>query len=64
MNSTVVFATLVLLGSAGRMQNPKQLAREAVQLNLRLMKWRASPQLDVAGVAGTRVLLLGAGTLG
>ncbi|PSC74928.1 ubiquitin-like modifier-activating enzyme ATG7 [Micractinium conductrix] len=44
--------------------DPRQLAEAAVELNLRLMRWRAVPALDVGAIAGTRCLLLGAGTLG
>lgn len=39
--------------------SPLQLAEQAVDLNLRLMKWRAAPQLDVGALAATRCLLLG-----
>ena len=37
---------------------------QAVDLNLRLMKWRLWPSLDTERLANTRCLLLGAGTLG
>jgi molybdopterin/thiamine biosynthesis adenylyltransferase len=37
---------------------------QAVDLNLRLMKWRLWPSLDTTRLANTRCLLLGAGTLG
>jgi hypothetical protein len=40
--------------------SPVQLAEQAVDLNLRLMRWRAAPELDVAALAATRCLLLGA----
>ncbi|WIA12692.1 hypothetical protein OEZ85_006333 [Tetradesmus obliquus] len=46
------------------LMSPVQLAEQAVDLNLRLMRWRAAPGLDIAGMAATRCLLLGAGTLG
>ena len=36
----------------------------AVDLNLRLMRWRLWPSLDTDKLAATRCLLLGAGTLG
>jgi ubiquitin-like modifier-activating enzyme ATG7 len=39
--------------------SPLQLADQAVDLNLRLMRWRAAPDLDVAALAATRCLLLG-----
>lgn len=41
-----------------------RLAAQAVDLNLKLMRWRILPSLDLDKVAGTRCLLLGAGTLG
>jgi ubiquitin-like modifier-activating enzyme ATG7 len=42
----------------------KYLMAQAVDLNLRLMKWRLWPSLDTTRLAQTRCLLLGAGTLG
>ncbi|KAL4857490.1 Ubiquitin-like modifier-activating enzyme ATG7 [Chlorella vulgaris] len=48
----------------GPSMDPRQLAAAAVDLNLRLMRWRAAPTLDVGAIAATRCLLLGAGTLG
>ena len=44
--------------------SPLNLAASSVNLNLRLMRWRALPGLDLGMLAGVRVLLLGAGTLG
>jgi len=44
--------------------SPTALAEQAVDLNLRLMRWRAAPTLDIPALAATRCLLLGAGTLG
>ena len=41
--------------------NPERLANSAVDLNLRLMRWRAAPGLDTQRLADTRCLLLGAG---
>jgi ubiquitin-like modifier-activating enzyme ATG7 len=41
-----------------------RLADQAVDLNLKLMRWRILPDLDLEKVAGTKCLLLGAGTLG
>ena len=35
-----------------------------MDLNLKLMRWRILPALDLEKVADTRCLLLGAGTLG
>ncbi|KAM0287209.1 hypothetical protein ACHAQH_000523 [Verticillium albo-atrum] len=44
--------------------DPVRLADQSVDLNLKLMKWRISPNLDLDAVSRTRCLLLGAGTLG
>lgn len=44
--------------------DPKKIAEDAVNLNLRLMKWRLLPALDLEKIAGTKCLLLGCGTLG
>jgi len=41
-----------------------QLAESAVELNLKLMRWRVLPSLDLSKVFKTKVLILGAGTLG
>ena len=41
-----------------------RLADQSVDLNLKLMKWRVSPRLDLDIIKRTRCLLLGAGTLG
>ncbi|BGP48193.1 Autophagy protein 7 [Rhodotorula kratochvilovae] len=46
------------------LMDPKRLADQAVDLNLQLMRWRILPSLDLDKVKNTRVLLLGAGTLG
>lgn len=44
--------------------DPTKLADQAVDLNLKLMKWRIAPDLDLSIVSQTKCLLLGAGTLG
>ncbi|KAI0340301.1 E1-like protein-activating [Trametopsis cervina] len=46
------------------MMDPTRLADQAVDLNLKLMRWRILPSLDLEKVADTKCLLLGAGTLG
>lgn len=48
----------------GSLIDPLKLADQAVDLNLKLMKWRIAPDLDLDIVKSTRCLLLGAGTLG
>jgi len=40
------------------------LSKQATDLNLKLMKWRMIPTLDLEYLSSMRVLLLGAGTLG
>ena len=45
----------------GSTMDPRQLAESAVDLNLKLMRWRAAPALDTARLAATKCLLLGAG---
>ncbi|XP_071484783.1 ubiquitin-like modifier-activating enzyme ATG7 [Diadema antillarum] len=44
--------------------DPTRLAETSVDLNLKLMRWRLLPSLDLDKVAETRCLLLGSGTLG
>ena len=45
----------------GSSMDPARLAESAADLNIRLMKWRAAPSLDVDRLSSTRCLLLGAG---
>lgn len=52
------------MADLGSLIDPKQLAEQAVDLNLRLMKWRVAPDLDLDIIKRQKVLLLGAGTLG
>ena len=44
--------------------DPARLADTAVDLNLKLMRWRLLPDLQLEKIQETRCLLLGAGTLG
>lgn len=52
------------LADLGSLIDPQELAKQAVDLNLKLMKWRIAPNLDLSIIKNQRVLLLGAGTLG
>ncbi|ODV80102.1 E1-like protein-activating [Suhomyces tanzawaensis NRRL Y-17324] len=52
------------LADLGLLIDPTQLAEQAVELNLKLMKWRIAPELDLEIIKNQKVLLLGAGTLG
>lgn len=47
-----------------RLLDPHQLAESSVDLNLRLMRWRIVPSLQLDKIQSQRCLLLGAGTLG
>ena len=44
--------------------DPSHLAATSVDLNLKLMKWRLLPDIDLDKIKTTRCLLLGSGTLG
>jgi len=44
--------------------DPRRVADQAVDLNLKLMRWRLVPELDLDRIAATKVLILGSGTLG
>ncbi|KAL8733175.1 MAG: hypothetical protein Q9181_003688 [Wetmoreana brouardii] len=52
------------IANLGEYMNPQRLADQAVDLNLKLIKWRISPGLNLDIVKNTKCLLLGAGTLG
>ncbi|GFS23194.1 ubiquitin-like modifier-activating enzyme ATG7 [Elysia marginata] len=44
--------------------DPTRLAESAVDLNLKLMRWRLLPDLQLEKIAATKCLVLGSGTLG
>jgi len=44
--------------------DPGNLAEQAVGLNLKLMKWRQAPELNLEILKETKCLLLGSGSLG
>jgi ubiquitin-like modifier-activating enzyme ATG7 len=50
--------------SLAESMDPTRIADQSVDLNLKLMKWRISPNLDLDTIKNTKCLLLGAGTLG
>ncbi|KAG5340089.1 hypothetical protein C0989_002791 [Termitomyces sp. Mn162] len=52
------------LADLAPMMDPTRLADQAVDLNLKLMRWRILPSLDLDKISATKCLLLGAGTLG
>eukprot|EP00741_Cyanophora_paradoxa_P020900 tig00021318_g20176.t1 len=52
------------LADLGPVMDPARLAEGAVDLNVRLMRWRLAPDIQPDRVAATKCLLLGAGTLG
>ncbi|KAL8794712.1 MAG: hypothetical protein Q9195_002787 [Heterodermia aff. obscurata] len=52
------------VANLGEYMDPQRLADQAVDLNLKLIKWRIAPSLDLDKIKTTRCLLLGAGTLG
>ncbi|KAI9787542.1 MAG: Autophagy protein 7 [Geoglossum umbratile] len=52
------------VASLSEHMDPQRLAEQAADLNLKLMKWRVAPDLDLEKIKNARCLLLGAGTLG
>lgn len=52
------------MADLGPLMDPTKLADQAVDLNLKLMRWRILPEINLEKIQTTRCLLLGAGTLG
>ncbi|KAM0794575.1 autophagy ubiquitin-activating enzyme ApgG [Usnea florida] len=52
------------IANLGEYMDPQRLADQAVDLNLKLIKWRIAPGLDLDKIKDSKCLLLGAGTLG
>uniref|UniRef100_A0A182SJ43 Ubiquitin-like modifier-activating enzyme ATG7 n=1 Tax=Anopheles maculatus TaxID=74869 RepID=A0A182SJ43_9DIPT len=52
------------LSTLNNSMSPASLVENAIDLNLKLMKWRLVPTLNLGTIKRTKCLLLGAGTLG
>ncbi|VEU20975.1 DEKNAAC101884 [Brettanomyces naardenensis] len=52
------------LANLGSLIDPVQLADQAIDLNLKLMRWRVAPNLNLDIIRNSKCLLLGSGTLG
>ena len=47
------------MADLSKVMDPKVLSKNAVELNLKLMKWRIVPELDLDKIAQQKCLLLG-----
>ncbi|CDO96130.1 unnamed protein product [Kluyveromyces dobzhanskii CBS 2104] len=46
------------------LMDPVKIAEQSIDLNLKLMKWRIAPDIDLERIKNTKALILGSGTLG
>lgn len=46
------------------LMDPVKIAEQSIDLNLKLMKWRIAPDIDLERIKNIKALILGSGTLG
>lgn len=59
-----VRASEILITDLTRVFDPTHLAEQAIGLNLKLMKWRMAPDINLEVMKDKKCLLLGSGSLG